>query len=60
MSSYSESLTAEQAIGLLNGRFQLDLMLKLSKLDILGLGLRLEEEEEVWFRRRRGAIVAKS
>ncbi|KAL6354508.1 hypothetical protein LRP88_11845 [Fusarium phalaenopsidis] len=34
MSSYSESLTAEQAISLLNGKFQLNLMLKLSKLDI--------------------------
>ncbi|KAI8713103.1 hypothetical protein NCS52_01253700 [Fusarium sp. LHS14.1] len=34
MSSYSDTITAEQAINLLNGRFQLDLMLKLSKLDI--------------------------
>ncbi|KAL2671256.1 hypothetical protein Neosp_013836 [[Neocosmospora] mangrovei] len=34
MSSYSDTITAEQAIGLLNGRFQLDLILKLSKLDI--------------------------
>lgn len=34
MSSYSDTITAEQAIGLLSNRFQLDLMLKLSKLDI--------------------------
>ncbi|RSL73207.1 hypothetical protein CEP54_000304 [Fusarium duplospermum] len=34
MSSYTESLTAEEATGLLNGRFQLDRVLKLAKVDI--------------------------
>lgn len=34
MSSYSENLAPEIAASLLNGRFQLDAMLKLAKLDI--------------------------
>ncbi|RTE75072.1 hypothetical protein BHE90_010508 [Fusarium euwallaceae] len=35
MYSSIENLTAEEATGLLNGRFQLDKTLKLSKVDIL-------------------------
>ncbi|KAJ4327167.1 hypothetical protein N0V84_002429 [Fusarium piperis] len=38
MSSDLETLTPAQAVGLLNGGFQLDLMLKLSKLDIADFG----------------------